>query len=146
MEKIVSQLDAEGYFVAAVAADESPLEPGVFLIPGGAVDVPAPTKIRAGKRYRLSGQVWVEVDMPALNPEPSQEPPTEAQRIAAAAGQRDGLLSYAALRIGPLQDAVDSNQATKDETIELALWRQYRIDVSRVDVKAISPTWPAPPA
>lgn len=54
MEKTSSQLDAEGYFVGVVIADESPLEPGVFLIPGGAVDLPPP-EARAGKRYRPNG-------------------------------------------------------------------------------------------
>lgn len=54
MEKISSQLDADGYFVGVVIADESPLEPGVFLIPGGAVDLPPPEAV-AGKRYRPDG-------------------------------------------------------------------------------------------
>jgi hypothetical protein len=41
--KIVSQLDEKGYFVGTTIADESPLEPGVFLIPGGAIDVEPPS-------------------------------------------------------------------------------------------------------
>lgn len=54
MEKTSSQLDSDGYFVGVVIADESPLEPGVFLIPGGAIDLPPPEPL-AGKRYRPNG-------------------------------------------------------------------------------------------
>lgn len=60
MEKIVSQLDDSGYFIAAIVPDESPLEPGVFLIPGGAVDV-APPEQRDGVRFRLGADLeWIE--------------------------------------------------------------------------------------
>lgn len=55
--KTVSQLDARGYFVSTVEADESPLELGVYLIPGGAVDAPAPT-IPEGQRALWRG-AWV---------------------------------------------------------------------------------------
>ncbi|WP_211226433.1 hypothetical protein [Azonexus hydrophilus] len=51
MNKIVSQLNDIGYYVGPVVADESPLEPGVFLIPGGAVDV-EPPMIPEGKVAR----------------------------------------------------------------------------------------------
>lgn len=57
MEKLVSQLDRRGYFIGAVVADPSPLEEGVFLIPGGAVDVEPPT-IPDGKDARWDGG-WV---------------------------------------------------------------------------------------
>lgn len=61
---IVSQLDDDGYFVSAVMADESPLEPGVYLIPGGAVDV-APPSVLPGKRAKLVGDSWVLEDLPS---------------------------------------------------------------------------------
>ena len=67
--KIVSQLDADGYFAGAVEADESPLEPGVFLIPGGAIDVPPPN-VPQGK-VALWQNGWVFVNPP----EPEQEEP-----------------------------------------------------------------------
>lgn len=40
--KTVAQLDADGFFFGAAEAAESPLEPGVWLIPGGAVDAALP--------------------------------------------------------------------------------------------------------
>ena len=75
--KQVSQLDQNGYFVGVTTADPSPLEPGVFLIPGGAIDVPAPT-IPEGQRAKWNGQ-WVFEDIPQPEPEPEPEPPTEEE-------------------------------------------------------------------
>lgn len=62
--KLVSQLDADGYFVEAVMADPSPLEEGVFLIPRGCIEQDPPTEILAGKRYRPEAGGWVEEDVP----------------------------------------------------------------------------------
>ena len=71
--KIVSQLDADGYFVGLTAADESPLEPGVFLIPGGAVDVEPPV-VPDGHRARWSNG-WAFEAIPQPEPEPEPPPP-----------------------------------------------------------------------
>lgn len=68
--KTVSQLNASGYFTGTVIADESPLEPGAYLIPGGAIDVPPPN-IPAGKVALRQGNSWVFV----LPPEPEEETP-----------------------------------------------------------------------
>lgn len=67
--KLVSQLDADGYFVGAVSAQISPLEQGVFLIPGGAVDA-FPPVVPQGKRARWSDG-WVLEDAPAPETEPA---------------------------------------------------------------------------
>lgn len=56
--KQVIQLDAAGYYVGVTVADESPLEPGVYLLPGNAVDVPAPT-IPDNHTARLDNGAWV---------------------------------------------------------------------------------------
>lgn len=40
--KIVAQLNQQGLYIGAVEADESPLEPGVWHVPSGAVDAPLP--------------------------------------------------------------------------------------------------------
>jgi hypothetical protein len=79
MEKIVSQLDDEGYFVGTVAAEESPREPGIFLIPGGCVELDAP-KVEKGKRYRIEGGAWVEEAMPEQEQtQPEQVPDRRAE-------------------------------------------------------------------
>ena len=81
MTKFVSQLDSAGYFMGQVVADESPLEPGVFLIPRGAIDVPAPA-IPAGKAARWVAGSWVFVDPP--QDEPESQPPNPADQIRQA--------------------------------------------------------------
>ena len=61
--KIVSQLDAEGYFIGEAVAYKSPLERDVFHIPAGAINVAAPT-IESGKRAKWVDSAWVFEDLP----------------------------------------------------------------------------------
>jgi hypothetical protein len=70
--KQVIQLDADGYFAGLTTADESPLEPGVFLIPAGAIDAPVPV-VPEGQRAKWDGE-WVFEDIPQPEPEPEPEP------------------------------------------------------------------------
>jgi hypothetical protein len=75
--KIVSQLDASGYFLGAAVADESPLEPGVYLIPGGCEDV-EPPEVPEGQRARLVGGVWqFEVENFPPDSDPLPDDPKE---------------------------------------------------------------------
>jgi hypothetical protein len=59
---------------------------------------------------------------------------------------RDTALATATLAIGPLQDAVDLDEATAEETGLLKKWKQYRIAVNRIDLTLTSPPWPEQPA
>ncbi len=77
--KPVCQLDRDGYFVGMTVADESPLEPGVWLLPAGAVDAPVP-EVPEGFRAQWNGLSFDLVPPPA--PEPEPEPPTLAERRA----------------------------------------------------------------
>ena len=70
--KQVSQLDQDGYFVGVTTADPSPLEPDVYLIPGGCVDEPAPT-IPEGQRAKWDSGQWVFEDIPPEKPEQPYE-------------------------------------------------------------------------
>jgi len=75
--------------------------------------------------------------------------PTPEQVLSSANAQRDSLLAVAGLRIAPLQDAVDLDAATADDTANLKLWKQYRVAVNRVSEQPGFPAtidWPAPPA
>ena len=65
--KQVSQLDQDGYFVGVTTADPSPLEPDVYLIPGGCIDEPAPT-IPEGQRAKWDSGQWVFEDIPPEKP------------------------------------------------------------------------------
>ena len=72
--RFVIQLDADGYFLCPTEADESPLEPGVFLIPGGAVDAPHPVTPE-NHLAKWDGSSWIYEEIPT--PEPGQVPEAE---------------------------------------------------------------------
>ena len=108
--KQVSQLDQNGYFVGVVSADSSPLEPGVFLIPGGCIDEPAPT-IPEGQRAKWNGQ-WVFEDIPQPEPEPEPEPPTEEEQAEIVRMNRQSAFQQEA---DPLYFKAQRGEATMQE-------------------------------
>jgi hypothetical protein len=55
--KIVSQTDENGFFVEAEYAYESPLQPGHFPLPAGAVDVTPPSLVH-NQRAKWNGEQW----------------------------------------------------------------------------------------
>lgn len=71
-QKQVCQLDVDGYFIGMTVADDSPLEPGVYLLPGHSVEAPMPTVLE-GKRAKWIGE-WFYEDIPQPSPEPEPEP------------------------------------------------------------------------
>jgi hypothetical protein len=75
---------------------------------------------------------------------PPAEPARPAPTVEQVAATRDSLLATATLRIAPLQDAVDLDDASDDERAHLKAWKQYRVALSRVDTA--SAQWPTPPA
>jgi hypothetical protein len=87
---------------------------------------------------------------PPLVPEPEPAPePTLGELTAIANDRRDYLLTLAAFRIAPLQDAIDLDSATDVDKANLKLWKQYRVDVNRVPDQAGFPTtidWPVQPS
>lgn len=80
----------------------------------------------------------------------SDPPPPTAEDLAAyAVRERDRLLALAAIRIAPLQDAVDLGEETPHEEARLAAWKQYRVKVNRITQQADYPhaiEWPVQPA
>ncbi|MBB6158526.1 hypothetical protein HDC30_005784 [Pseudomonas sp. JAI115] len=62
MSKTVYQTNAQGLYVGQVEAEESPLEPGVFLIPAGCVQTPPPAEIPPLKAACWNGKAWQLVD------------------------------------------------------------------------------------
>ena len=74
---IVYQTDHDGFFINTVQADPSPLEPGVWLIPGGAYTKEPPT-LAEGERAQWIGDNWIIVQPPEPEPEPVPEPLTIA--------------------------------------------------------------------
>jgi len=75
--------------------------------------------------------------------------PTREQMVATANAQRDSLLAMAALRIAPLQYAVDLETATESDMTSLTTWKLYSIQVNRVSDQAGFPSvidWPVQPS
>jgi hypothetical protein len=97
--KQVIQLDTAGYFVGFATADESPLEPGVLLIPGGCIEAPTPA-VPDGQRAKWNGE-WVFEDIP--QPEPEQEPEL-ADPVVARITKLKALLSSSDYKVLPDYD------------------------------------------
>lgn len=60
--KTVYQTNHLGLYVGPIEAEESPLEPGVFLIPGGCVELPPPADIPPFKAACWTGKIWQLLD------------------------------------------------------------------------------------
>lgn len=98
--------------------------------------------------YFTFGDAMTERDIAAVNAlYEAHDPDGNAAYWAGVnAVARDALLSAAAVRIAPLQDAVDLATATDGEKATLAAWKQYRVSVMRTDLGARVPGWPEVPA
>lgn len=96
--KKVCQLDEAGFYVGQVDADESPLEEGVYLIPGGAVDFKAPS-VPDGSRAKWNGSGF-DIE---LIPEPT---PTdqEVPVVDRAAEIKEELQAIDAKSIRPIRE------------------------------------------
>jgi len=164
--KQVSQLDQDGYFVGVAMADISPLEPDVYLIPGGCIDAPAPT-IPEGQRAKWDNGQWVFEDIPPEKPKQPYESwtydeetnewvppvvkpddnaewdeenlewiPGDVVLARNARSQRDALLSQS-----------DWTQVP-DAPVDQAAWADYRQALRDVPQQAGFPTeitWPVKP-
>ena len=87
---IVYQTNLQGIYIGPVMADESPLEPGVWLIPGGCVEVEPPA-IPSGMLAVWEGDQWSLRVAESADPVTSETPappavPVEVSRFQARAG------------------------------------------------------------
>lgn len=110
--KLVYQLDENNILTSMSVAEESPLEPGVFMIPAGCVDtdiVPPPT---TGNEYVYwkDGNWWLGtyVDPNAPSPE------------AVAREWRNAELNRADIVLLKIQDGMPNLGTVAD-------WRKYRV-------------------
>ncbi|HBL65649.1 MAG TPA: hypothetical protein DDZ58_06765 [Achromobacter sp.] len=82
---------------------------------------------------------------PITLPRPPEPQEAVAARVLA---QRDALLAEAAIRIAPLQDAVDLGIPLAGDEARLQAWKRYRIALNRVESNAGFPrnvSWPTRP-
>lgn len=61
------RLDENNYFIGVSEADESPREPGKYLIPEGSIDASIPD-LQEGKLAKWNGSDWVYEDQPKEKP------------------------------------------------------------------------------
>jgi hypothetical protein len=81
--KTVFQTDRAGHFVSVEEADESPLEPGVYLMPRGCVEVAPPDEWPEDKWPRWNGRQWELILKPKL-PANDNDPVAKLQAFLAA--------------------------------------------------------------
>lgn len=82
------QTDAAGLLIGDTEADESPMEPGVYLLPAGATLTPPPLEWPEDKWPRWNGAEWQLVTKPAM---PEQKTPE--QKLADFLAQNPDVLS-----------------------------------------------------
>lgn len=169
--KIYNAHPVTGEFIGESLADPDVLEgEGHWLIPAHAYTQMPPVTGKHSVAVR-DGDSWKVVDdfrgavyylngpqrhvidtlgltVPAgATTEPPQ--PTHAELALEAYAERDRLLFIASLRIAPLQDAEELEEASSADIIRLKAWKQYRVLVNRVPDQAGFPTsfsWPTPPS
>lgn len=81
----------------------------------------------------------------AKAPTPPEPPAPTAEEVLT---ERDARLAAAALRMAPLQDAVDLGDATGAEETALTAWKQYRVKLNRIELQSGFPAavvWPVAP-
>lgn len=102
--------------------------------------------MRTGLRVTIEDGFKVVLVPP---PERPLEPePTPEDLTVSALLERDQRLSVAAIRIAPLQDAVDLGDATENDLANLKSWKQYRVALNRVELQVTFPqaiNWPIAP-
>lgn len=139
MAKIFYSKTTNGFYVDEIHGDE---------IPGDALELlggeDEHNELLAGTTI---GKIIVadENGYPTLQDRPPET--DEALRLQALAN-RDSLLAEAAIRIAPLQDAVDVGEATPQEEAALVAWKRYRISLNRIEQAEGFPRnfeWPSSP-
>jgi hypothetical protein len=96
--KIYHYHSVTGEYLGDSIARESPLEPGVYLIPAHATDIKPPEPIEQKLRVFTQGQ-WVYEDIPVPEPAVPTEPIPSIEDRLAAAEQENQVLKQAVLEL-----------------------------------------------
>jgi hypothetical protein len=113
--KTVIQLNNDSYYVGTTEADESPLEPGIYLMPAGAIEADVP-EIPEGKRAKRVNDTWIYEDLP--EDITTIRPLTFEQRTELVRLQRQGAYVREA---DPLFFKWQREEITKDEWLNKIL-------------------------
>lgn len=134
----VVQLDKDGYFIGFSEAEESPLEPGVYLYPAGTISAGAPDKDKLAEdntRARWLKSKWVYEKNEPVQVAPN--PDSDEYKIAYCKALA--------------RDILRSTDYTQYADVALYLTNKSQFDVYRAAVRGYflnpvaDPTWPTPP-
>lgn len=67
MSKIVYQFDEKGFYLYPTEADESPLEPGVYLFPRNTTEIKPPT-VTGNQKAKWNGKTWIIETFDSFDP------------------------------------------------------------------------------
>lgn len=109
---IVYQCDVNGFYIYTSKATESPLEPGVFMIPGGCVEQEPPICTEE-EVVRWDGTSWEILNRKDVDPD-------FKSAIDLARIKRDSLLQEADIIVNKIMDGTKGLGKIKD-------WRAYRV-------------------
>ncbi len=90
MTKQVYRYDYNGYYQGTDVAFESPLEPGIYLIPGNCVET-EPLKAKTGFSVKWNGSKWEYEEIPLREVEPVKEQTLEELKTVALGDIRNQL-------------------------------------------------------
>lgn len=131
-----------GEFLGQGLADESPLEPGVFLIPANATSQEPPT-LSPGFITVWTGSCWEEIEIIQAEPQPAQTvpqvvTPRQARLALLGAGLLSSVESAIAAMTGPEGDAARitwefAEEIRRDFPLILQLAEQLEITNEQID-------------
>lgn len=133
-------LDKDGYYGGLYITQDLPTVPDYWTRDPITITGPYKAQYQNGSvdsdTGEFTGGTWVETgSAPAVD------------YAAIAEKEKEDLMASATVIMAPLQDAVEEEMATDEETALLKQWKKYRVLLSRVDVSAAPDiTWPDRPA
>lgn len=128
------QLDDNGYLIGHTVADESPLEPGIYLLPAGAVDADTPV-IPDGKRAKWNGSGFDIEDIPESPSFPNLDIPQEQPTVVTMRQARLALLQNGMLT--QVNDAVAAMSGAQGDAARIEWEFSSTVERNRPLVQAL---------
>lgn len=139
---------ATGQYIRQSKADESPLEPGVYLIPAHATTTPPPS-CDDGEQVRWDGEAWQVEPLPveeSTEEHPAdQTPPTDAPSAYDIRTHRDDLIKQVRWRIERHKDQKALGLTPVESLEPLLKYTQALRDVPQQEGFPTSVVWPECP-
>jgi hypothetical protein len=152
MGLVVYSFDEEGFLTGMHAACESPLEPGVFLLPAHATFL-SPPQCPEGSFPRFNGASWeiFTPEPPTQDTAPPSPPaPTSTELLAAIRNERTARIFATKWiqerHLDELALGVPTTLSAESYRRWLEYWQALRKFPDLPGLDPANPTWPAPPS